>query len=92
MVKEKTQEYTITPHLLGHMSDTDVDQILLRLLPISLPELYETCGIGRSHAKKTKKRIRKRLNALIDKELAYLKGSGFHNTVYHRKKKYKENV
>ena len=90
MAKEINQVYT--PHKIRHMTDKRVEQILLGLLPMKLTEIYECFGVRRSYAKKTKRRIRNRLNALEDKELVYITGTTFHSLKYHKKDKDQEKT
>ncbi|NIM46851.1 MAG: hypothetical protein GTN40_01695 [Candidatus Aenigmarchaeota archaeon] len=90
MAKEKNQVYT--PHAMTHMSDEDVDRILLGFMPMKLTKIYERFGVRKSSSKKTKNRIRNRLNALTDNGLIYASGRGYRSLKYHKKDEYQEST
>ncbi len=81
----------LTAQTTAHMTDEEIDQYLLDLLPMTRSEIYGQFGADWSAARRTKKRIRTRLNALMDEGMIYATGrvSGL---TYHKRKKHQESI
>ena len=83
MLKKKKH---LTSHATSWLTDEEIDQHILDLLPTTQLEIYAYFGAAWYAAKKTKKRVRDRLNALTDEEKIYAKGH-IGALTYHKKEK-----
>ena len=73
------------------MTDEKLDRHILDILPMGLLEIYAHFGASWTAAKKTKRKVRARLNALIDEGKVYTKGP-ITSVIYHKREEYQEKI
>lgn len=82
----------LTARTTAKMTDEELDQRLLDILPMKLLEIYQHFGAGSYSSRTVKKRVRTRLNTLTDKGDIYTTGHNIGSTIYHKKEKHQENI
>jgi hypothetical protein len=82
MKKNENQVYR--PLSLLYKEDEEIDEILLSLLPMNICEIYAHFGIKGQRARKIRKIVRDRLNALEDGGKIFTTGR-YSGLMYHKK-------